>query len=81
MAIDDQIRELRTAISQQMSKTARAAVELDSAKENDAEARRVLKEDFGVETTDEARAKLAELQAELDNELKQAEQALAEAGG
>lgn len=80
MAIEDQIREMRTAISQAASKTARAAVELDNAKERSNAARQALKEDFGVETPEDAKAKLAELQEQLDEELVAVQKALEEAG-
>ena len=41
---------------------------------------RLLKDEFGVETTDEARTKLTELQSELDKAVAEVESALAEAG-
>lgn len=80
MAIEDQLREIRTTISQVQSKKARAAVELDNAKERLKTAQSTLKDEFGVETTDEARAKLTELQSELDKAVAEVESALAEAG-
>lgn len=80
MAIEDQLREIRTTISQVQSKKARAAVELDNAKERLKVAQATLKDEFGVETTEEARAKLTELQAELDAAVAEVELALQEAG-
>lgn len=78
--IEDQIRELRTAISTVQGKKARAAVELDNAKDRLAEARRVLKSEFGVETTEDAKEKLEALRAELDDAVSGIESLLQEAG-
>ncbi len=80
MAIEeDRLREIRTAISQAQSKTARAAVELDNAKERLKDAQATLTE-FGVRNGEEAKAKLADLQSELDSAVAQIEAELAEAG-
>lgn len=80
MAIEDQLRELRTSISQAQGKKLHAQVQLDNAKGNMEEARSRLKNEFGVETTDEARAKLIELQSELDAAMAEVEAALQESG-
>lgn len=80
MAIDDQIREIRGAIALVQNKKARAAVELDNAKTRVADARRALAEEFGVTTTEDARAKLTELRAELDAAMAEIEAQLAVAG-
>lgn len=80
MAIEDQLRELRTAISQAQGRKARAQVELDNAEARVEEASKTLKEDFGVETKEQAREKLTELQAELDAAVAEVEAALEEAG-
>lgn len=80
MAIEDQLREIRTTISQVQGKKARAQVELDNANERLETARTTLKEDFGVETTDEARTKLTDLQAELESVVAEVERALEESG-
>ena len=80
MDIEDKIRELRTSISQTQAKKARAAVELENSKERLAEARRILSDEYGVVTTEQAKAKLAELSADLDDAVKSIENALNEAG-
>jgi len=77
---EDQIREIRGSIAQVQSKKVRAAVELENAKARLADARKVLKSEFGVSTTEEAKAKLAELRAELDATVVEVEEALALAG-
>lgn len=78
--IEDQIRELRTAISAVHGRKARAAVELDNAKDRLAEARKVLKDEFGVETTEDAKTKLEALRAELAEAVSGIENLLQEAG-
>lgn len=78
--IEDQIRELRTAISTVQGKKARAAVELDNAKDRLAEARKVLKDEFGVSTTEDAKEKLEALRAELADAVSGIESLLQEAG-
>lgn len=79
-AIEDQIREVRGTIAQVQSKKARAAVEWENAKSRLADARKVLEEEFDVRTTEDAKAKLAELRAELNDAVAEVETALAEAG-
>lgn len=64
-SMEDQIREIRSAIAQVQSKKARAAVDLENAESRLAQAKATLKEEFGVETTSEAKAALASLQEEL----------------
>ena len=78
--IEDQIRTARAGIAQAQTKKTRAAVELDTAKQRLADARAILKNEFGVVTTEDAKAKLAELKAALDAALEDIETALAEAG-
>lgn len=80
MAIEDKIREIRTSISQAQGKTARAQVEHDNATERRSSAQKTLKEDFGVETNEDAKRVLVELQTELDDAVTKIESALAEAG-
>lgn len=80
MAIEDKIREIRTSISQAQGKKARAQVEYDNAVERRNSAKKSLKEDFGVETNDDAKRVLNELQTELDATVTKVEQSLAEAG-
>lgn len=80
MDIEDKIRELRTSISQVQARKARAAVELENSKDRLQAARRILSEEYGVTTTEQAKAKLAELSADLDDAVKSIENALNEAG-
>jgi len=79
-SIEDKIREIRTAISQVQNQKARAAVELDNAKSRLKEAREALKTEYGVVTADDAKAKLTELQSELNDIVSEVEKALEEAG-
>lgn len=80
MTIEDRIRDLRGSISVAQAKKARAAVELDSAKARLADARKTLKDDYGVTTNEEAKAVQAQLKAELDSTIEEIEAALSEAG-
>lgn len=80
MALEDQIREARTAISQATARKTRAQVELDNAEARLETANATLKDDFEVSTKEEARAKLTELQEALQEKLAQVEEELAEAG-
>ena len=79
MAIEDALREIRTQISQAQGRKARAEVELEGAQARKTAARATLKE-FGVETTADAKAVLASLEAELETAVTQTQEALAEAG-
>lgn len=78
--LEDQIREIRTAISAVQAKKARAAVELDNARERLATARQILKDEFGVVTTDDARTKLDDLRGELAEAIREVEDLLESAG-
>lgn len=80
MSVEDKLREIRTSISQVQGKKARAQVEFEAATERRELARRTLKEEFQVETNDDARAKLAQLQGELDDSVAAVVKALEEAG-
>jgi hypothetical protein len=77
--IEDQIRDIRTAISQATQRTTRAQVERDAAQTRLDEATRTLQEEFGIKTKDDARAQLVELQKQLQDEIAKAEAQLAEA--
>lgn len=79
MAIEEKIREVRTAISQATARVTRAQVERDSAQARLDEADRTLREEFGVKSKEDARAQLIELQKQLQDEISKAEQLLAEA--
>lgn len=80
MSIETRIREYRQGASQAQAKKARAQAELDAAAERVTASRAALKEQFGVETSEEARALQAQLQAELAEKEAAIEAAFAEAG-
>jgi cell division protein ZapA (FtsZ GTPase activity inhibitor) len=79
MAIEDQIREIRTQISQQQTRVTRAQVEKENAERRRDQAAETLR-GFGVTSTEEARAKLTQLQGELDTAVSDIEAQLKEAG-
>lgn len=80
MAFDDDIRTIKTQISQAQGQKARASVQLENAQERVAEGRARLKEEFGVVETSEAKAVLTQLDAELQEALDTVRRDLAEAG-
>lgn len=79
-SLEDQIREIRTAISAVQGRKVRAAVELENAQDRLRTAKDTLKTEFGVSTTAEAREMLDRLQNELNEALVAVEVALSEAG-
>ena len=79
-SFEDKIREYRTAASQKAQKKARAEGELNAAIQRGDEARASLKSEFGVETSEEAKALSAQLQQEIAEKQAEIEAALAEAG-
>jgi chromosome segregation ATPase len=79
VAIEDQIRDLRTSISQAQSTVTRAQVGLETAKARQTASDETLRS-FGVESKEDARTKLEELQAELDAAVADVEAKLQEAG-
>lgn len=80
MSFEDEIREKRQLVSQKQAERVRAQTELDAAERRLAEARKTLRDDFGVATTEEAKAMQAKLQAELAQVEADIEKAFAEAG-
>lgn len=80
MAMEDDLKRLHAQITAVQSKKAKAAVELDNAKDRLETARTLLKDEFGVTTTTEARAKLEELREELATAIAQIEELLTAAG-
>lgn len=75
-AIDVQLAALRTAINDATRKRARAQVEHDQASETLRSTQQALKDEFGVETTEQAKAKLVELRSAVDEALSDAQTAL-----
>lgn len=80
MSLDDDLRTIQQRISQVQAKRARAAVEKDNALAKIAESKAVLKEEFGVDTTEEAQLKQSELEDALTQAVNAVEEALALAG-
>ena len=78
-AIDVQLAALRTAINDATRKRARAQVEHDQATESLRSTQQALKDEFGVENTEQAKAKLVQLRAAVDEALAEAQRALAAA--
>lgn len=76
---EEQIRELKTRISQAQARAARAQVERENAQAALDRARKALLDEFEVTTPDQAKAKLTELDATLERELKVVHEALAAA--
>lgn len=80
MALEDNLREIRTRISNARTKQARAEVQRDEARAKVGQAKKVLADEFQATTNEEIKAKRAELQADLDAEIEKVQRALAEAG-
>lgn len=80
MALEDELRERRQRIATAAAKKSRAEAEHDSAKERLAQAKKTLKDEHGVETVAEGKAKLVELKADLDSALAEADEKLEAAG-
>jgi uncharacterized protein YllA (UPF0747 family) len=78
MGIQEQLAGIKTRISQQTALQARAQLRKERAQEDLEKARTKLREDFGVSTGDEIRAKKAELEATLETALAEAERLLEE---
>lgn len=79
MTLEDDLRDLRTRRSQALTKKVRADTELESAEGRLATAKETLKE-HGAETPKDAKARLAELQAQLDAKTREIDAKLIEAG-
>jgi hypothetical protein len=77
--IEDQIREVRTAISQATARKTRAEIEKEAAQARLDEATATLQDEFNVSSREEARDILLQLQRDLQEEIAAAEEKLAEA--
>lgn len=75
-AIDAQLAALRDQINDATRKRARAQVEHDQATESLRSTQQALKDEFGVENTEQAKAKLVQLRAAVDEALAEAQRAL-----
>lgn len=73
---EERVRQLKATISSLQTARARAGVELDGAKATVDKTRTELRDEFGVETIEEARAVLATLEAERDAAIGRAEASL-----
>lgn len=80
MALEDDLRERRQRISAATAKKSRAEAEHDAAVTRLEQAKKTLKDEHGVETVAEGKAKLAELKADLDAALAEADEKLEAAG-
>lgn len=78
--IELELRGLQQRIAQAQNAQTRAEVERDNAKAQIAETKKALKEQFGVETVEDAKALLKAKEEELQAELAKAEDLLVEAG-
>lgn len=63
--LDDQVREIKARIDNAARQRARSEAERDSAQSMVDRVRHQLREEFGVDSPEEARAVLAQLEAEL----------------
>lgn len=77
---EEELRTVRSRISNRQSSRAQSIVMRDAAKAKVAEAREMLKDEFEVVTNDDARAKLAELDAALVSAVETVKTKLTEAG-
>lgn len=78
--VEEELRSIRSQISTVQTKKARAQVEYDNAVERANTAKKTLKEEFGVSTTEDAKALLTNLEAELASAIENAKSGLAQAG-
>ncbi len=80
MTIESQLRELKTRSEAVAATRTRAQIELDNAKAKLLDAKRVLKEEHGLNTGAEIDARVAELKAELETTISEIEDELKAAG-
>ena len=80
MALEDSLSAIRLRISKVQVQKARAQVEGENARIKLSTAKQVLKEEFGVITTADAKKKLSELEAELEAAVTSVEADLEAAG-
>lgn len=79
MTLEDDLRSITTAISQKQSQKTRAEIELENATNARTKAQQLLKEEFGIETNEDAKDTLIELEAALEAEIATVQSALASA--
>lgn len=80
MSIETRLRDLKQRAENVSVKKTRAEIEADNATAKFNEARATLKEEFGLNTGDEIKDRLAELQTELEQKLQEVEENLKAAG-
>lgn len=73
---EDRVRQLKDTIAQIQAARARAGIELDAAVATVEKCRAELKVEFGVETTEEAKAVLSALEFDRDAAIGRAEASL-----
>jgi hypothetical protein len=79
MAIEEELRTIRTAISKRINEKAHATVEVDNAKARLAALSAEVKEKYGVTDSNGLKVKLQELQEEYNTALQEAKDQLAQA--
>jgi methylphosphotriester-DNA--protein-cysteine methyltransferase len=79
-SVEGRVQAIKAQIAVVQQHRARRQVELDTVKASLAHNRNILKEEFGVDTVEQARARLTELEEELEQALLEVEQALSEVG-
>lgn len=77
-SVEERIDALRSEVADIEKAKLRAEVEREAFEEALGKAKTVLKDDFGVETEEQMKAKLVELEQERDRLLTEAEAALKE---
>lgn len=76
---EDEIHDLSQRISLRQERLTRAKFASEQAMEKHTQAREVLKEEFGVETSEELRDLKDKLEKDLEDEIQKVRAALAEA--
>ncbi len=70
MSVDEQVRQLKTEVEQIARNATRAELERDQAKASATQLREKLKTEFGVSTSEEAKALLLQLEGDLATALE-----------
>lgn len=80
MSAEERLRELRTNVAQAQARRTRATIDLEAATTTAEAAKTRLKEEFGVETLEQAQEMLKGLTDTLSTEVATLETHLAQAG-
>ena len=76
ISLEERLGNIQQRISQATARRAREEVEVENARASLAEAKERLKEEFGVVTSDDLRAKKTELESALQSAVEEIEAAL-----